>query len=149
MCLTYSMLGLWTLLKATWTSWSPWQGFCGVCLVSSNKKGFYSLSLTVFTFENLDVAKAAKEQLHGCDIYSGCCTLRTEYAKVRKAFIKLCSTCWLYKWVFCTIEDKDFCVAPYSQSCILQKSAWSCRGVNKIYKHLLQLYCGTLLRCKL
>jgi len=30
----------------------------------------------------LDSAKAAKEQLHGCDIYSGCCTLRTEYAKV-------------------------------------------------------------------
>jgi len=39
-------------------------------------------SLTGHTYDNLDSAKAAKEQLHGCDIYSGCCTLRTEYAKV-------------------------------------------------------------------
>ncbi|WAR19398.1 HNRPL-like protein [Mya arenaria] len=32
-------------------------------------------------FENTDMAKAAKDQLQGCDIYSGCCTLRAEYAK--------------------------------------------------------------------
>ncbi|XP_052275971.1 heterogeneous nuclear ribonucleoprotein L-like isoform X2 [Dreissena polymorpha] len=33
------------------------------------------------TFENLEASKSAKDQLQGCDIYSGCCTLRVEYAK--------------------------------------------------------------------
>lgn len=34
-------------------------------------------------FDTLDSAKRAKHALNGCDIYSGCCTLRVEYAKVR------------------------------------------------------------------
>jgi hypothetical protein len=33
-------------------------------------------------FDSVDSAKRAKQALHGCDIYSGCCTLRIEYAKV-------------------------------------------------------------------
>ena len=33
-------------------------------------------------FESIDTAKTAKENLHGCDIYSGCCTLKMEYAKL-------------------------------------------------------------------
>ncbi|KAL4237683.1 hypothetical protein ACF0H5_002397 [Mactra antiquata] len=32
-------------------------------------------------FENPESAKNAREQLNDCDIYSGCCTLRIEYAK--------------------------------------------------------------------
>lgn len=32
-------------------------------------------------FDNVESAKRAKTNLHGCDIYSGCCTLRIEYAK--------------------------------------------------------------------
>ncbi len=32
-------------------------------------------------FETVDYAIAAKENLHGCDIYSGCCTLKIEFAK--------------------------------------------------------------------
>jgi len=35
-------------------------------------------------FESVDTAKTAKENLHGCDIYSGCCTLKIEYAKPTK-----------------------------------------------------------------
>ena len=35
-------------------------------------------------FEAVETAKAAKENLHGCDIYSGCCTLKIEYAKPTK-----------------------------------------------------------------
>ena len=35
-------------------------------------------------FDSVDTAKAAKENLHGCDIYSGCCTLKIEYAKPTK-----------------------------------------------------------------
>ena len=35
-------------------------------------------------FESIDTAKTAKENLHGCDIYSGCCTLKMEYAKPTK-----------------------------------------------------------------
>lgn len=33
-------------------------------------------------FDSIESAKRAKVNLHGCDIYSGCCTLRIEYAKV-------------------------------------------------------------------
>lgn len=32
-------------------------------------------------FESLESAATAKENLHGCDIYSGCCTLKIEFAK--------------------------------------------------------------------
>ncbi|XP_063390275.1 heterogeneous nuclear ribonucleoprotein L isoform X3 [Cydia fagiglandana] len=32
-------------------------------------------------FESVESATRAKEALHGCDIYSGCCTLKIEYAK--------------------------------------------------------------------
>ena len=32
-------------------------------------------------FDSIDSAKRVKLNLHGCDIYSGCCTLRIEYAK--------------------------------------------------------------------
>jgi len=35
-------------------------------------------------FESVETAKTAKENLHGCDIYSGCCTLKIEYAKPTK-----------------------------------------------------------------
>ncbi|TRY79662.1 hypothetical protein TCAL_07302 [Tigriopus californicus] len=35
-------------------------------------------------FDSIDTAKQAKESLHGCDIYSGCCTLKIEYAKPTK-----------------------------------------------------------------
>lgn len=33
-------------------------------------------------FESVDQAKRAKQALNGADIYSGCCTLKIEYAKV-------------------------------------------------------------------
>ncbi|XP_045528781.1 heterogeneous nuclear ribonucleoprotein L-like isoform X3 [Pieris brassicae] len=32
-------------------------------------------------FESVESATRAKDALHGCDIYSGCCTLKIEYAK--------------------------------------------------------------------
>ncbi|XP_072933813.1 heterogeneous nuclear ribonucleoprotein L isoform X2 [Epargyreus clarus] len=32
-------------------------------------------------FESVESATRAKESLHGCDIYSGCCTLKIEFAK--------------------------------------------------------------------
>lgn len=36
-------------------------------------------------FDSIESAKRAKQALHGCDIYSGCCTLRIEFAKVSPA----------------------------------------------------------------
>lgn len=33
-------------------------------------------------FESADVAKKAKHAMNGADIYSGCCTLKVEFAKV-------------------------------------------------------------------
>ncbi|XP_075212825.1 heterogeneous nuclear ribonucleoprotein L isoform X4 [Lycorma delicatula] len=35
-------------------------------------------------FDSIETAKRAKESLHGADIYSGCCTLKIEYAKPTK-----------------------------------------------------------------
>lgn len=40
-----------------------------------------SLTL-VLTFDSVQSAQRAKASLNGADIYSGCCTLKIEYAKV-------------------------------------------------------------------
>ncbi|KAB1273320.1 Heterogeneous nuclear ribonucleoprotein L [Camelus dromedarius] len=39
------------------------------------------LSLTLLTFDSVQSAQRAKASLNGADIYSGCCTLKIEYAK--------------------------------------------------------------------
>ena len=36
----------------------------------------------MFTFDGIEAAKRAKQALNGADIYSGCCTLKIEFAKV-------------------------------------------------------------------
>ncbi|NXJ10249.1 HNRPL protein, partial [Odontophorus gujanensis] len=38
-------------------------------------------SLTLSTFDSVQSAQRAKASLNGADIYSGCCTLKIEYAK--------------------------------------------------------------------
>lgn len=43
-------------------------------------------SLTVCRFDAIESAKRAKQSLNGADIYSGCCTLKIEYAKVTQVF---------------------------------------------------------------
>ncbi|MEQ2218612.1 hypothetical protein XENOCAPTIV_005644 [Xenoophorus captivus] len=40
-------------------------------------------------------AQRAKASLNGADIYSGCCTLKIEYAKVRLPFVTLVFPVWL------------------------------------------------------
>ncbi|NXO22407.1 HNRPL protein, partial [Cisticola juncidis] len=57
-------------------------GFTGVLL------GFFwefpiPVSLDPGTFDSVQSAQRAKASLNGADIYSGCCTLKIEYAKVR------------------------------------------------------------------
>lgn len=42
-------------------------------------------SLTIPTFDSVQSAQRAKASLNGADIYSGCCTLKIEYAKVSGA----------------------------------------------------------------
>lgn len=42
------------------------------------------LSLTPNTFDSVQSAQRAKASLNGADIYSGCCTLKIEYAKVEE-----------------------------------------------------------------
>ena len=39
-------------------------------------------SLSSLTFDSVQSAQRAKASLNGADIYSGCCTLKIEYAKV-------------------------------------------------------------------
>jgi heterogeneous nuclear ribonucleoprotein L len=34
-------------------------------------------------FDSIESATRARENLNGCDIYSSCCTLKIDYAKVR------------------------------------------------------------------
>ena len=42
------------------------------------------MTLYHLDFFSLETAKSAKDNLHGCDIYSGCCTLKVEFAKPTK-----------------------------------------------------------------
>merc|ERR550532_1621195 len=39
-------------------------------------------------YEDIQAATAAKGQLHGCDIYSGSCTLKVEFAKTDRLNVK-------------------------------------------------------------
>lgn len=39
-----------------------------------------------YTFESVESATRARENLNGADIYSGCCTLKIDYAKVSKIY---------------------------------------------------------------
>ena len=39
-------------------------------------------------FVNVEEARAAKRAINGADIYTGCCTLKAEFAKVRELLKK-------------------------------------------------------------
>merc|ERR1719491_2536355 len=39
-------------------------------------------------YDDVPTATAAKSQLHGCDIYSGSCTLKVEFAKTDRLNVK-------------------------------------------------------------
>lgn len=39
-------------------------------------------AFSINTFDSLDSATRARENLNGADIYSGCCTLKIDFAKV-------------------------------------------------------------------
>lgn len=43
---------------------------------------FLNLALFDNTFDSIDSATRARENLSGCDIYSGCCSLKIDFAKV-------------------------------------------------------------------
>ncbi|MEQ2263024.1 hypothetical protein XENORESO_002203 [Xenotaenia resolanae] len=45
------------------------------------KSELHVASLTLITFDSVQSAQRAKASLNGADIYSGCCTLKIEYAK--------------------------------------------------------------------
>ena len=57
---------------------SPFGKLCRVVIFKKN--GVQAM----LEFDSLESAKRAKDSLHGCDIYSGCCTLKIEYAKPSK-----------------------------------------------------------------
>lgn len=42
------------------------------------------------TFDTLESASRARENLNGADIYSGCCTLKIDFAKVSTQYISTC-----------------------------------------------------------
>lgn len=57
---------------------SPFGKLCRVVIFKKN--GVQAM----LEFDSIDSAQRAKENLHGCDIYSACCTLKIEYAKPTK-----------------------------------------------------------------
>lgn len=53
------------------------------CQYYKRKPGTSCLFLNpIITFDSVQSAQRAKASLNGADIYSGCCTLKIEYAKV-------------------------------------------------------------------
>lgn len=83
------LLSIFSLLRWHWSSWVgrkvvisnaiTWI-ICNVCWM----RRVVFLSQGVFRYENVDSATHARDALQGADIYSGCCTLRVEYAKVSR-----------------------------------------------------------------
>lgn len=55
-------------------------------------------------FDNVDSARKAKQSLNGCDVYSGCCTLKIEFAGVRYYFITVANS------TFDIMEAKPDCL---------------------------------------
>lgn len=56
-----------------------------VLILIEKTKRFSLIQLIMFptnTFDNIDSATRARDNLNGADIYSGCCTLKIDYAKV-------------------------------------------------------------------
>lgn len=51
-------------------------------ICSHGVQDFLCISLIPHTFDSVQSAQRAKASLNGADIYSGCCTLKIEYAKV-------------------------------------------------------------------
>jgi heterogeneous nuclear ribonucleoprotein L len=41
-----------------------------------------SLLQALVEYDTIETAKSAKHAMNGADIYSGCCTLKVEFAKV-------------------------------------------------------------------
>jgi hypothetical protein len=73
----------------------PWLRFllelvysitCNVILIVDLKLRLY-VPLTFYTFDTVDTAKRAKQNLNGADVYSGCCTLKIDFAKVSDFYL--------------------------------------------------------------
>lgn len=77
---------------------------------------FYPLTLA-FTFDSVQSAQRAKASLNGADIYSGCCTLKIEYAKV--AFL---STARQSKAIQQIMQLLNLAIPLYSNICITSLS---------------------------
>ena len=69
----------------------------------------------MFTFDGIEAAKRAKQALNGADIYSGCCTLKIEFAKVSichayyvlHMFVLFVITAWSGCKLICTPPKPD------------------------------------------
>ncbi|KAJ0170606.1 hypothetical protein K1T71_013977 [Dendrolimus kikuchii] len=69
-------------------------------------------------FESVESATRAKEALHGCDIYSGCCTLKIEFAKFRT--------------FGCSVQA----AVPYLTSYVALRSELSCSRTSEVLESL-------------
>ena len=61
-------------------------------------------------FDSIDSARRAKQALQGADIYSGCCTLKIEYAKVWRFLCKHYynkSDVYKIKWSFYSFRSHE------------------------------------------
>lgn len=71
--------------------WGFFLGFFVSCLLFHSLVAFKKSKYTpcalnrAITFDSVQSAQRAKASLNGADIYSGCCTLKIEYAKVTPA----------------------------------------------------------------
>lgn len=69
--------------RQTWMKTTAWPSSTVFVFFARRKPEQHVASLTVITFDSVQSAQRAKASLNGADIYSGCCTLKIEYAKVR------------------------------------------------------------------
>ena len=66
-------------------------------------------------FQSIEDAELIKQNLHGCDIYSGCCTLKIEYSTSNKnlnVFKNDPNTSWDYSKSSLSVETNDTLAEP-------------------------------------
>ena len=57
-------------------------------------------------FENVESAKRAKQSLNGADVYSGCCTLKIEFAKVNLFMLSFNNK--IESFIYLQFEDPQY-----------------------------------------
>lgn len=81
------------------------------------------------TFDSIDSATRARDNLSGCDIYSGCCTLKIDFAKVSALYL-----IYQYIYFFKTRQNTIHC--PQLLNCLEELLTFDSGVLNRFRNYI-------------